>query len=59
MSESLNDIIDRLEKEIEELKAMIANINSNNTKSITSQDVSELIETKVTESYVTNLYKGK
>jgi hypothetical protein len=59
MSESLNDIIARLEKEIEELKTMIANINSNNTKSITSQDVSELIETKVTESYVTNLYKGK
>jgi hypothetical protein len=59
MSESLNDIIARLEKEIEELKAMIANINSNNTKGITSQDVSELIETKVTESYVTNLYKGK
>jgi hypothetical protein len=59
MSESLNDIIARLEKEIKELKTMIANINSNNTKSITSQDVSELIETKVTESYVTNLYKGK
>jgi hypothetical protein len=59
MSESLNDIIARLEKEIKELKAMIANINSNNTKGITSQDVSELIETKVTESYVTNLYKGK
>jgi hypothetical protein len=59
MSESLNDIIARLEKEIKELKTMIANINSNNTKSITSQDVSELIETKVTESFVTNLYKGK
>jgi hypothetical protein len=59
MSESLNDIIVRLEKETKELKTMIANINSNNTKSITSQDVSELIETKVTESYVTNLYKGK
>jgi hypothetical protein len=59
MSESLNDIIARLEKEIEELKAMVANINSNNTKGITSKDVSELIETKVTESYVTNLYKGK
>jgi hypothetical protein len=59
MSESLNDIIFRLEKEIKELKTMIANINSNNTKGITSQDVSELIEAKVTESYVTNLYKGK
>ena len=59
MSESLNDIIARLEKEIEELKTMIANINSNNTKGLTSQDVNELIETKVTESYVTNLYKGK
>ena len=59
MSESLNDIITRLEKEIEELKTMIANINSNNTKGLTSQDVNELIETKVTESYVTNLYKGK
>jgi predicted translin family RNA/ssDNA-binding protein len=59
MSESLNDIIARLEKEIKELKTMIANINSNNTKGITSQDVSELIEAKVTESYVTNLYKGK
>jgi hypothetical protein len=59
MSESLNDIIVRLEKEIKELKAMIANINSNNTKGITSQDVNSIIETKVTESYVTNLYKGK
>jgi hypothetical protein len=59
MSESLNDIIVRLEKEIKELKAMVANINSNNTKGITIQDVSELIETKVTESFVTNLYKGK
>ena len=59
MSESLNDIITRLEKEIEELKTMMANINSNNTKGLTSQDVNELIETKVTESYVTNLYKGK
>jgi hypothetical protein len=59
MSESLNDIIARLEKEIKELKAMIANINSNNTKGLTSQDVSSLIETKVTESFVTNLYKGK
>jgi hypothetical protein len=59
MSESLNDIIARLEKEIEELKAMIANINSNNTKGITSQDVNSIIETKVTESFVTNLYKGK
>ena len=59
MSESLNDIIARLEKEIKELKTMIANINSNNTKGLTSQDVNELIETKVTESYVTNLYKGK
>jgi hypothetical protein len=59
MSESLNDIIARLEKEIKELKTMIANINSNNTKGITSQDVKSLIETKVTESFVTNLYKGK
>jgi hypothetical protein len=59
MSESLNDIIAKLEREIEELKAMIANINSNNTKGITSQDVNSLIETKVTESFVTNLYKGK
>jgi uncharacterized protein (UPF0335 family) len=59
MLESLNDIIARLEKEIKELKTMIANINSNNTKGFTSQDVSELIETKVTESFVTNLYKGK
>jgi hypothetical protein len=49
----------KLSKEIEVLRAMVLALKPNESKQITSKDVEELINKKVTQLYISNLYRTK